>query len=112
MRALSVKVNDVIGVAGFVVPGAHVDVLVTLHDQRASAARVVVSDAEVLTVGTKNDQTAPSVPKKDGKPSPTTVVTLMLSPTDAERIALAASDGQIMLALRNPLDTASTQTSG
>lgn len=106
MRAMSVKVNEVIGVAGFVVPGARVDVLVTIHDNRASTARAVASDVQVLAAGTRTDQTDP------GKGKPATVVTLMVSPVDAERIALAATEGQIMLALRNPLDTAQTQTSG
>lgn len=107
MRAMSVKVNDVVGVAGFVVPGAHVDVLVTLRDEKASTTRVVVSDVEVLTAGTRSDAET-----KKEKATPNTVVTLMVSPTDAERIALASTDGQIMLALRNPLDTEATQTRG
>ena len=56
MRALSVKVNEVIGVAGFVVPGTHVDVMVTLKrdaEQQDSMTRVVVSDVQVLTAGTR-----------------------------------------------------------
>jgi pilus assembly protein CpaB len=109
MRAMSVKVNDVIGVAGFVAPGAHVDVLATIRDGRSSTTNVVVSDAEVLTAGTRNDQG--DAAKKD-KPAATSVVTLMVTPTDAGRIALAANDGQIMLALRNPLDTAATPATG
>jgi pilus assembly protein CpaB len=109
MRAMSVKVNEVIGVAGFVVPGARVDVLVTIRQQNDSMSRVVVSNVQVLTAGTRYDQ---GEAQKDGKPIPTTVVTLMVPPADAERIALAASEGQIMLALRNPLDGAATSTSG
>jgi pilus assembly protein CpaB len=108
MRAMSVKVNEVIGVAGFVTPGAHVDVLVTLRDEKTSTARVVVSDVEVLTSGTRGEQGEPV----KAKPTPNTVVTLMVTPTDAERIALAATDGQIILALRNPLDKAATTTAG
>ena len=111
MRAISVKVNEVIGVAGFVVPGTRVDVLVTLTDrqqQQGSTSRVVVSNAQVLTAGTRYDQEN----ARDGKPIPSTVVTLLVSPEDGERLALAASEGQIMLTLRNPLDTAPTATSG
>jgi pilus assembly protein CpaB len=111
MRALSVKVNEVVGVAGFVVPGTRVDVMVTLTGRQQNAdsqTRVVVSNAQVLTAGTKYDQEK----AKEGAAMPSTVVTLLVSPPDAERIALAASEGQIMLALRNPLDTTPTQTTG
>jgi pilus assembly protein CpaB len=110
MRAISVKVNEVIGVAGFVVPGTHVDVVVSLGDQsRDGVARVVVSNVEVLTAGTKIDQ---DKARKDGQPIPTTVVTLMVTPADAEKIALAAAQGRIMLTLRNPLDVEPSKTTG
>jgi pilus assembly protein CpaB len=100
-RAMSVKVNEVIGVAGFVTPGTRVDVLVTLQENNDTMSRVVVRNVQVLTAGTRYDEAAA---KAQGKPIPSSVVTLMVTPTDAERIALAASRGQIMLALRNPLD--------
>lgn len=108
MRAISVKVNEVIGVAGFVVPGTRVDVVVTIGKQDDSMSRVIVSNVQVLTAGTKYDQEQ----AKDGKPMPTTVVTLLVTPTDSERIALASTEGSIMLALRNPLDSAPTDTKG
>lgn len=112
MRAISVKVNEVVGVAGFVVPGTRVDVMVTLTSRKQqsedSITRVVVSNAQVLTAGTKYDQEK----AKEGAPIPSTVVTLLVTPQDGERIALAASEGQIMLALRNPLDTETTSTTG
>lgn len=112
MRAVSVKVNEVVGVAGFVVPGTRVDVMVTLTSRKQmsedSVTRVVVSNAQVLTAGTKYDQEK----AKEGTPIPSTVVTLLVTPQDGERIALAASEGQIMLALRNPLDTELTTTAG
>jgi pilus assembly protein CpaB len=111
MRAISVKVNEVVGVAGFVVPGTRVDVMVTLTNRQAqqeSVTRVVVSNVQVLTAGTRYDQEN----AKDGKPIPSTVVTLLVSPEDGERIALAGSEGQVMLTLRNPLDTAPTTTLG
>jgi pilus assembly protein CpaB len=109
MRAMSVKVNEVIGVAGFVVPGTKVDVLVTIRGDQESVSRVVVSNVQVLTAGTRYDE---AEVKKEGKPIPSSVVTLMVTPSDAERIALAQTEGQIMLALRNPLDTQTTQTPG
>jgi len=108
MRAMSVKVNEVIGVAGFVVPGTRVDVVVVIRQRDESMSRVVVGNVQVLTAGTKIDQEN----SKDGKPIPSTVVTLLVSPQDAERISLAQSEGQIMLALRNPLDVAPSETRG
>ena len=108
MRAMSVRTNDVIGVAGFTVPGTHVDVLLTLNHQSDSMARVVVSNVKVLTAGTMYDQRE----AKGGKPIPSTVVTLAVTPEDAERIALAQSTGRIVLVLRNPLDVLPTDTKG
>jgi pilus assembly protein CpaB len=109
MRALSVRVNEVIGVAGFTVPGTRVDVLAMVREGASSMSRIVVSNVQVLTSGTKYDQ---DQSRKDGQPIKTTVVTLAVTPSDAERIALAATDGQIVLALRNPLDADAVQTSG
>ena len=108
MRALSVKVNDVIGVAGFTVPGARVDVVVVLKERENSMARVVVSNLQVLTAGTRYDIEQ----AKDGKPMPSNVVTLLVTPEQAERITLAQSNGSITLVLRNPLDVAPTETNG
>ena len=108
MRALSVRVNDVIGVAGFTTPGTRVDVLVTLNRAEGSMSRAVVSNVQVLTAGTLYDQEQ----SKDGKAIPSTVVTLMVTPEDAERITLAQSSGAIMLTLRNPLDIVPTDTRG
>ena len=108
MRALAVRVNDVIGVAGYTVPGTRVDVLVTLSRANESFSRTVVSNVQVLTAGTFRDQEQ----AKDGKPIPSTVVTLMLTPEDAERIALAQNLGSIVLVLRNPLDVVPTETRG
>jgi pilus assembly protein CpaB len=108
MRAISVRVNEVVGVAGFVVPGTHVDVFVTLKRQTDSETRIVVSNVQVLTAGTRYDQEK----AKNGEAMPSSVVTLLLTPEDAERTVLASSEGQVMLALRNPLDAASTATAG
>jgi pilus assembly protein CpaB len=108
MRAMSVKVNEVVGVAGFVVPGTRVDVMVIIRQKEDSMARVVVNNVQVLTAGTRYDQEN----TKNGKPIPSTVVTLLVSPEDAERIALAQSEGQIMMALRNPMDSQPSETQG
>jgi pilus assembly protein CpaB len=111
MRAISVKVNEVVGVAGFVVPGTRVDVMVTLsgrQKEQDTLTRIVVSNVQVLTAGTRYDQEK----AKEGTPIPSTVVTLLVTPDDGERIALAASEGQLMLSLRNPLDTDETATKG
>jgi len=108
MRALAVRVNDVIGVAGFTVPGTRVDVLVTISRGELSMSRAVVSNVQVLTAGTLYDQEA----SKDGKAIPSAVVTLMLTPEDAERITLAQHAGSITLTLRNPLDVVPTDTRG
>jgi pilus assembly protein CpaB len=109
MRAMSVKVDEVIGVAGFVVPGTRVDLVVTLRTQSDEPmSRTVVSNVLVLTAGTLLDQQQ----ARDGKPLPSTVVTLAVLPSDVERIALASSEGKISLALRNPLDVAPTETTG
>jgi pilus assembly protein CpaB len=104
MRAISVRVNEVVGVAGFVVPGTHVDVFVTLRQGSDSITRVVVSNVQVLTAGTKYEQDK----SKTGEAIPSTVVTLLLTPEDAAKVVLASSDGQVMLALRNPLDVTPT----
>lgn len=114
MRAISIKVNEVVGVAGFVVPGSRVDVLVTIQpvdaaQQRNSMTRVVVSNVQVLTAGTRIDQ---DKAQADGKPIEASVVTVAVAPEDAERIALAQNEGRITLTLRNPLDQAPTPTPG
>lgn len=113
MRAISIKVNEVVGVAGFVVPGSRVDVLVTIEppdqeNRRNSETRIVTSNVQVLTAGTRIDQDT----AKEGKPIPSTVVTLLVSPEDAERVALAQNEGRITLTLRNPLDMEASSTSG
>lgn len=111
MRAMSVRVDDVIGVAGFVVPGTRVDVVVTMSSatsQDKPMSRTVLGNVLVLTSGTRIDQEQ----ARKGEALPTSVVTLAVTPDDAERIALASSSGRISLALRNPLDMDPTQTSG
>lgn len=109
MRAISIKVNEVVGVAGFVVPGTRVDVLATVGRlDGGTMSKVVVSNVQVLTAGTRYDLET----SRSGEPLPSTVVTLMVTPEEAERIALASNEGALVLTLRNPLDTKPTETEG
>lgn len=107
MRAVSVRVNEVIGVAGFVVPGTHVDVVTVIDapSRQDTISRVVASDVLVLSAGTRYDQED----SKQGKAIRSTVVTLMVSPIDAQKIALAQVAGQLQLTLRHPLDVAPSE---
>jgi pilus assembly protein CpaB len=101
MRAISVRVNDVIGVAGFVVPGTRVDVLLTGNPTGSSNEQTttVLENVAVLATG-------PSLEKNPaGEPKLTPVITLLVSPDDAQKLTLASTQGKIQLALRNPLDT-------
>jgi pilus assembly protein CpaB len=110
LRAVSVRVNEVIGVAGYVLPGTRVDVLATLtptRDQVDVTSKVVLTDVQVLAAGTKMEQSADG-----GKPMPVSVVTLLVDPTEAERLTLASTEGKIQLALRNPLDREAPSTTG
>jgi pilus assembly protein CpaB len=102
MRAVSVKVNDVVSVAGFVVPGTHVDVLVTgspgSNDQANVTTSTVLQDVPVLAAGKQFQRDS------EGKPQDVPVITLQVSPADAQLLALASSEGRIQLSLRNPAD--------
>ena len=101
MRAVSVRVNEVVSVAGFVTPGTRVDVLLTGTpgtggDQETTT---VLQNVAVLASGHTLERTA------TGEAQNTAVITLLVSPDDAQRLTLASSQGHIQLALRNPLDT-------
>jgi pilus assembly protein CpaB len=111
MRAVSVRVDEVIGVAGYVLPGTRVDLLATASQTNQSSepiSKVVLSNVQVLTAGTRMEQDQDN----GGKPMAVTVVTLLVKPDQAERVALASTEGKIQLALRNPLDTGSPETPG
>src|SRR6266545_4104472 len=110
LRAVSVRVNEVIGVAGYVLPGTHVDVVATVspdHKQGDMTSKVILNNVLVLAAGTKIDRDTDK-----NKPMPVSVVTLLVDPEEAERLTLAASEGKIQLALRNPLDLATPSTRG
>jgi pilus assembly protein CpaB len=109
-RALSVRVNEVIGVAGYVLPGTRVDVLAVASatDNKAdTTSKVVLTNVQVLAAGTKMEQDA-----EEGKPVAVSVVTLLVDPEQAERLTLASTEGKIQLALRNPLDQSAPVTPG
>ena len=104
MRAMSVRVNEVVAVAGFVVPGTRVDVLLTGNPAGASESQTttVLENVAVIAAGQKLERNAA------GEPQSTPVITLLVSPDDAQRLTLASSQGHIQLALRNPVDTKQT----
>ena len=108
MRAISVRVNDVVGVAGFVLPGMRVDVLVTGSpaNRGDTETRTVLQNITVLSAGQSI--------AIDGKSQPiaTPVVTLLVSPEDAEALTLSNIEGRIQLVLRNSTDRAMVATGG
>jgi pilus assembly protein CpaB len=100
MRAMSVAVNDVVGVAGFVTPGTMVDVLVTgATTGGGKITRTILENVRVLAAGQKVEQ------DKEGKPQTVPVITLLVTPDDAAKLAMASTEGKIQLALRNTIDT-------
>jgi pilus assembly protein CpaB len=110
LRAVSVRVNEVIGVAGYVVPGTRVDVVVVVsptNKHEDITSKVILTDVQVLAAGTKLEQDADAE-----KPMAVNVVTLLVNPEEAERLTLASTEGKIQLALRNPLDRENPSTQG
>lgn len=112
MRATAVKTNEVTDVAGFIFPGAHVDVLITMHTDNnptSTTTRTVLQNVQVLATGTKTD------PDPNGKPENVSVVTLLVTPEESEKLALAQNQaaqnaGTIHFILRNGGDTATPDT--
>jgi pilus assembly protein CpaB len=108
MRALSVKVDEVVGVAGFVTPQTRVDVILIMQPpgQRESVSKVILQNIRALAA---NQQITES---QDGQPVVSTVVTVLVTPEEAEKLALAATEGRIQMALRNSLDLEMVATNG
>jgi pilus assembly protein CpaB len=100
MRAAALRVNDVTAVAGFVTPGSRVDVLVTGNATGSgeSWSTTVLQNVAVLATGQSIER------HSTGAPQTATVVTLQVSPEDAEKLALASQEARIQLVLRNPVD--------
>ncbi|OFW17379.1 MAG: Flp pilus assembly protein CpaB [Acidobacteria bacterium RIFCSPLOWO2_12_FULL_66_10] len=110
LRAVSVRVNEVIGVAGYVLPGTRVDVVATVSPSGRSTdmtSKVILTNVQVLAAGTKIERDTDR-----NKPMPVSVVTLLVDPEEAERLTLASTEGKIQLALRNPLDKTMPATHG
>jgi len=105
MRACAVKVDDVVGVAGFVTPGMRVDVLTSGSPSGGSSAsqgivvNTILQNIEVLSAGTDIQK------DEEGKPKQVKVVNLLVTPEQAETLSLASNHLTIQLVLRNPLDT-------
>lgn len=100
MRAMSIKVNEVTGVGGFVLPGDRVDVLVTVDNVGGvlnAVTKTILQDAEVLASGTKTET-------KNNQNVTVQTVTVLVDPDGAEKLALAVDQGSVHLALRNPVD--------
>ena len=112
MRAVAVKVNEVVGVAGFVTPGMRVDVLIsgnppsTQPSAHNMVTKTLLQNIEVLSAGHEYKKDA------EGKPIPVQVVNLLTTPAQAEKLSLAINQTTIQLVLRNPMDTEIAKTSG
>ncbi|HET9406624.1 MAG TPA: Flp pilus assembly protein CpaB [Candidatus Sulfotelmatobacter sp.] len=103
MRATAVKSNEIVGVAGFLYPGSHVDVLATINvpgaaQGQGNVTQTVLQDVEVLTAGQTIE------PDPQGKPQQVDVVTLLLTPEDSQKLQLASTQGTIQFVLRNGTD--------
>lgn len=105
MRAVALRSDEVVGVAGFLTPGSHLDVLVTYHSDRSPepVTATVLQNAVVLAAGQQIE------PDPGGKPAAVTVVTLLLTPEESERAVLASNQGEIHFVLRNGGDSSRTQ---
>jgi pilus assembly protein CpaB len=112
-RAMSVKVDDVIGVAGFIKPADRVDVMVTIEPASASVgsgkvvSKVILQNVKVLAAGTQMERKG-----KDEEPKPVQVITVEVDVVEAEKLALASTQGRLRLALRNPINTEQILTKG
>jgi pilus assembly protein CpaB len=100
MRATAVRSNEIVGVAGFLFPGSHVDVLATysVPGTAGSITQTVLQDVEVITAGQTIE------PDPQGKPQEVNVVTLLLTPEDSQKLQLASTQGNIQFVLRNGTD--------
>jgi len=111
-RAVALRVNDVVGLAGFVLPGMRVDVLVagnppgTDRSSTGTLSRTALQNIEVLSAGQKIERNI------DGKPQTAQVVNLLVTPDQAEVLNLASTEAKVQLVLRNPLDTKQEVTHG
>lgn len=111
-RAMTVKVDDVVGVSGFLRPGTMVDVLTVMDKpgdemRKEAVSKIVLQNVRVLASGQNMDQ-----PKNDREPESVKAVTLQVTPEQAEKLALASTEGKLRLVLRNVIDQGDEQTPG
>jgi pilus assembly protein CpaB len=110
-RAMSVKVDDVIGVAGFIKPNDRVDVMVTIEPEGGkpgnTISKMILENVKVLAAGTQMERKG-----KDEEPKPVQVITVEVDVEEAEKLALASNQGKLRLALRNPLNSERVLTKG
>ncbi len=106
MRATSVRSNEIVGVAGFLFPGSHVDVLATLRPMGSDSpvTITILQDVEVLTAGQRIQ------PDPEGKPQTVNVVTLLLNPVDSEKLLLASTQATVQFVLRSGADKERIET--
>jgi pilus assembly protein CpaB len=112
-RAMTVKVDDVVGVNGFIMPGALVDVVVVIQPEDSTVgsqgpiSKIVLQNIKVLANGQNIDQ-----PKNEREANSVKAVTLQVTPEQAEKLALAATEGKLQLVMRNSIDQGDEQTTG
>lgn len=110
-RAMSIKVDDVIGVAGFIKPSDHVDVMVTIEPEAGkqgnTIAKMILENVKVLAAGTQMERKG-----KDEEAKQVQVITVEVDVEEAEKLALASNQGRLRLALRNPLNKEHVLTKG
>lgn len=110
-RAMSVKVDDVIGVAGFIKPADRVDVMVTIEPESGkqghTISKMILENVKVLAAGTQMERKG-----KDEEPVQVQVITVEVDVEEAEKLALASTQGRLRLALRNPLNSERVLTKG
>lgn len=113
-RAMTVKVDDVVGVSGFIMPGSFVDVVAIIvpsgqggAEAQGPISKIVLQSIKVLASGAKIDS-----PENQRQPTEVKAVTLMVTPEQAEKLVLAANEGKLQLVMRNYGDQEDTQTKG
>ncbi len=111
-RAMTVKVDDVVGISGFIMPGTLVDVVVVIDPQEKAGmqdpiSKIVLQNIKVLANGQNIDK-----PESEREANSVKAVTLLVLPEQAEKLALAASEGKLQLVMRNSIDQGDEQTTG
>jgi pilus assembly protein CpaB len=111
-RAMTVKVDDVVGISGFIMPGTLVDVVVVIDPAEKAGmqdpiSKIVLQNIKVLANGQNIDK-----PEDQREANSVKAVTLLVTPEQAEKLALAASEGKLQLVMRNSIDQGNEQTSG